>query len=282
MRQNTLLRSKSVLSGQNPEVSSLSNSADGVKIDSAVFGDCNELLKKVRSKSVDLIATDPPYEINFENNAWDKEKSLDWDFLGKEFHRILKPTGNLIVFQSWSCVMDTHSFLSKYFTLKNWIIYDRVKGRGAKTNLVSTREDILWYVKDAKNYTYHKIPSTILKKTGGTIGNKNGNKYRALSNVWTDIPPIVPWSKERVQHPTQKPLFLMERIIDIFSNAGDLVLDPYAGSGTTAVVSIKNDRKYIVFENNQEYFDIIKNRIDCTYSITYDDLMEKAKAKSGS
>ena len=105
--------------------------------------------------------------------------------------------------------------------------------------MVSTREDILWYIKDSKQYTYNKLPSTIVKKTGGTIGRKNGNKYRALSNVWTDISPIVPWSKERVSHPTQKPVAIMDRIINIFSNKNDVVLDPFAGSGTTAVSAIK-------------------------------------------
>ena len=204
MQQNTLLQSIPVVDKKGFGVDLVDDNSEFINLNSAVFGDCYELLKKVKSGSVDLIATDPPYEINFENNEWDKEKSLDWDFLGREFYRILKPTGNLVVFQGWSSVMNTHSFLSKYLTLKNWIIYDRVKGRGAKTNLVSTREDILWYVKNEKSYTYNKISSNILKKTGGTIGRKNGNKYRALSNVWTDIPPIVPWSKERVAHPHTK------------------------------------------------------------------------------
>ena len=226
-----------------------------------ILGDCLELIGRLDSGSVYLIATDPPYEINFENNAWDSENSLNWEALSKEFYRVLKPTGNLVLFQGWSNVMKTHAKLDAHFELKNWIIYDRIKGRGAKTNLVSTREDILWYVKDVKDYTYNKISSTILKKTGGTIGKKNGNQYRALSNVWTDISPIVPWSKERVKHPTQKPVMLMDRIIKIFSNENDIVLDPFAGSGTTAISSMKNNRDYICFENKKEYFDIMKDRI---------------------
>jgi len=229
---------------------------------SVVLGDCMELLPSIKSESIDLIATDPPYEINFENNDWDRDNSLDWNSLAKEFFRALKPAGTLILFQGWSSVMNTHSYLEKYFTLKNWIIYDRIKGRGAKTNLVSTREDILWYVKNSKEYTYNKVSSTIPKKTGGTIGRKNGNKYRALSNVWTDVSPIVPWSKERVQHPTQKPLFLMDRIVSIFSNEDDIVLDPFAGSGTTAIASIQKNRRYMCFENNEEYFEIIRRRIE--------------------
>ena len=257
MKQSVLLtdlkKPKTIGTGKIDPIKSFKNQA--------ILGNCIKLLPKIPDHSIDLIATDPPYEIHFEGNEWDLEGFLNWNLLSKEFHRVLKPTGNLVVFQGWSNVMRTHSEINKLFTLKNWIIYDRIKGRGAKTNLVSTREDILWYIKDEKNYTYNKISSTILKKTGGTIGRKNGNQYRALSNVWTDISPIVPWSKERVKHPTQKPLMLMDRIVEVFSNKGDVVLDPFAGSGTTALSSIRCDRGYICFENKKEYFDIMEERI---------------------
>ena len=227
-----------------------------------VFGDCIKLLKNVKSNSVDLIATDPPYEIGYD--IWDGKNSLNWEALSKEFKRVLKPNGSMIIFQGWSNVSKTIEILSKEFYLKNWIIYDRVKGRGTKKNLVSTREDILWFVNDKDDYTYNKIPSTIRKKTGGTIGRKNGNEFRAMSNVWTDISPIVPWSKERVKHPTQKPLQIMDRILNVFCNKGDVVLDCFAGSGSTIISAISNNRKFIAFENNKEYFDIIKQRIIST------------------
>jgi site-specific DNA-methyltransferase (adenine-specific) len=220
--------------------------------------DCLLHLPTIADNSIDLIAIDPPYEIGFENNEWDKQQ-LDWEFLCQEFHRILKPTGNLIVFQGWSNVSRTKEILDKKFQLNNWIIWDRIKGRGATTNFVSTREDILWYSK-TKNYTFNKIYSNIKKKTGG-MGNKNGQPNRALSNVWYDISPIVPWSSERVNHPTQKPVQLMERIITIFSNENDTVLDCFAGSGSTLVAAIRKNRKYIGVEREDAYFQIIENRI---------------------
>ena len=220
-----------------------------------------ELLKHVEDDSIDLIATDPPYEIDYYNYAWDAKNKLNWYYLTKEFKRIIKTNGSLVIFQGWSNVSQTIDHLSRLFHLKNWIIYDRVKGRGARTNLVSTREDILWFVNDEDNYTYNKISSNIKKKTGGNIGRKNGNEYRAMSNVWTDISPIVPWSKERVNHPTQKPLQLMDRILDIFSNEGNVVLDCFAGSGSTIISAINKNRKYIGFENNAEYFETMINRI---------------------
>ena len=226
-----------------------------------VLGDCMELLKQIEGSSIDLIAIDPPYEIGYSDCTWDTKNKLNWEHLAKEFKRLIKDDGNLVIFQGWSNVSKTIEQLSKCFYLKNWIIYDRIKGRGTKTNLVSTREDILWFVNDRNNYTYNKISSNIKKKTGGTIGRKNGNEYRAMSNVWTDISPIVPWSKERVDHPTQKPLQLMDRILDIFSNEGNVVLDCFAGSGSTIISAINKNRKYIGFENNEAYFDTMRNRI---------------------
>jgi site-specific DNA-methyltransferase (adenine-specific) len=125
--------------------------------------------------------------------------------------------------------------------------------------MVSTREDILWFVKTNK-YTYNKIYSNIKKKTGG-LGKKNGQEFRALSNVWTDISPIVPWSKERVSHPTQKPVQLMERILTIFSNENDVVLDCFAGSGSTAVAAKNLNRNFIIIEKDENYYQIILNRL---------------------
>ena len=94
------------------------------------------------------------------------------------------------------------------------------------------------------------------------MGKKNGCEYRALSNVWTDISPIVPWSKERVQHPTQKPTQLIERCIKIWSNPDDVILDPCMGSGTTCIAASNLARKYIGFEIDKSYYDIASNRLD--------------------
>lgn len=222
-----------------------------------INGDCSGELLNISSEQIDLIVIDPPYEINFQNLDWDK-KELNWTFLFSQFQRILKPTGSLIIFQGWSNVCETIQEGNKFFELKNWIIYDRIKGRGAKTNLVSTREDILWYSK-SNDYCYNKIYSDIPKKTKG-MGEKNGQLNRALSNVWTDISPIVPWSKEHNSHPTQKPEKLLERIINIFSNENDLVLDCFAGSGTTGIVCKKLNRNFILIEKELEYLEIIKSR----------------------
>lgn len=224
--------------------------------------DYNQILRWIPDDSVDLICIDPPYKINYNGESWDvEEEMLDWHDLFEHFERILRSTGNLIIFQGWSNVSDT-KFIGHWYrnlTLKNWIIYDRIKGRGAKTDFTSTREDILWYVK-SDNYTFNKIYSNIPKKTGG-FGNKNNQKFRSLSNVWTDISPIVPWSKEYTGYPCQKPVKLLERIINIFSNENDLVLDCFAGSGTVGVVCKNLNRHYIISDNSKKAYNICLERL---------------------
>lgn len=204
---------------------------------------------------VDAIITDPPYNIN--QAEWDND--FDLSKIISLCKQILKPDGNLILFQGWSNVCETKQLLDHYFTCEDWIIYDRIKGRGGKKHLVSTREDILWY-SNGDSYTFNKIPSTIKKKTGG-LGLKNGCEFRALSNVWTDISPIVPWSKERVNHPTQKPIQLMKRCIELWTNKGDLVLDFTMGSGSTGVACKELGRRFIGIDNNEEYVNIAKERL---------------------
>lgn len=204
---------------------------------------------------VDAIITDPPYNIN--QAEWDND--FDLSKIIPLCKQLLKPNGNFILFQGWSNVCETKQLLDQYFICQDWIIYDRIKGRGGKKHLVSTREDILWYT-NSDSYTFNKIPSTIKKKTGG-LGLKNGCEFRALSNVWTDISPIVPWSKERINHPTQKPVQLMKRCVELWTNEGDLVLDFTMGSGSTGVACKELGRRFIGIDNNEEYVNIAKERL---------------------
>lgn len=208
-----------------------------------------------RGVQVDAIITDPPYNIN--QAEWDND--FDLYEIVPLCKQLLKPNGNLILFQGWSNICETKQLLDQYFTCQDWIIYDRIKGRGGKKHLVSTREDILWYT-NGDNYTFNKIPSTIKKKTGG-LGLKNGCEFRALSNVWTDISPIVPWSKERVNHPTQKPVQLMKRCVELWTNKGDLILDFTMGSGSTGVACKELGRRFIGIDNNEQYVNIAKERL---------------------
>ena len=220
--------------------------------------DCFKIMKQLKEENVkvDAIICDPPYVINYAD--WDKEFNMP--LVIDLCYDLLKDDGNLILFQGWSNVAKTKELLDEKFTVQNWIVWDRIKGRGAKKNFVSTREDILWYCK-GNNPTYNKIYSNIPKKTGG-MGKKNGQECRALTNVWYDISPIVPWSPERNGHPTQKPLQLMERCVTIWTNEGDTVLDFTMGSGTTGKACVNLSRNFIGIESDKQWFDVADKRIN--------------------
>ena len=225
-------------------------------------GDCFEIMKHLIAKEiqVDAVICDPPYNI-FQAN-WDE--NFDIKSAIALTKQLIKPNSNIIIFQGWSNVCKTKTIMDECYTMQDWIIYDRIKGRGGKKHLVSTREDILWY-SNGDDYTFNKIPSTIKKKTGG-LGMKNGCEFRALSNVWTDISPIVPWSKERVAHPTQKPVMLMERCVELWTNPCDTVLDFCMGSGSTGVACKNKGRNFIGIELDEGYYNIAKERIESAES----------------
>lgn len=229
--------------------------------------DCFKVMEQLISDNimVDHIICDPPYNINIAE--WDN--NFDFEKASKLCKKIMKTSGNLILFQGWSIVCKTIELFNKEFELKNWIIWDRIKGRGSTKNFVSTREDILWYSNNDKP-TYHKMYSNIEKKTAG-IGNKNGESTRALTNVWYDISPIVPWSDEKTEHPSQKPIELMERCVNIWTNPGDTILDFTMGTGTTGRAALNCGRKFIGIEADKEWFRIAKERLSEQHIVKDDD-----------
>jgi site-specific DNA-methyltransferase (adenine-specific) len=217
---------------------------------------------KISYEDVNHIITDPPYGIKYNSEDWDAENDLFYyKYLLDIFvsHDSIK---SMFVFCGWSHVSDIVKLYTEKVILKDWIIYDRIKGRGGTKSLTSTREDILYLIKNPNDIIFNKDKaySTIVKKTKG-MGSKNGRDTRSLSNVWTDISPIVPWSSERVNHPTQKPVQLMQRIVEVFTNEGDTILDPFMGSGSTGVACQNLGRNFIGIEKDEGYFKIAKERL---------------------
>ena len=125
---------------------------------------CFNVLEHLVSKNVeiDAVVTDPPYNINYA--CWDSDFDL---FRALTLCKsLLKDSGNLILFQGHSNVCITKTWLDNNFNFQNWVIYDRIKGRGGTKNLISTREDILWY-SNGENCTFNKMYSNTLKATRG-------------------------------------------------------------------------------------------------------------------
>jgi DNA modification methylase len=244
-----------------------------------ILGDSLSGMKRLPSGCVDLIFADPPYNIGKDfGNASDKRSKndyLDWtDKWLKQARRILKNTGSIYVCCDWEYSGKIQEIMGQYFILKNRITWRREKGRGARTNWKNNMEDI-WFGVIGKDYTFNvdevKIKKEVIApyRIGGKGGlpkdwiETGGERYRYTcpSNIWLDM--VVPfWSMpENTPHPTQKPEKLLERIISASSNKGDLVIDPFLGSGTTAIIAKRLGRNYIGFEINEDYIRLALKRL---------------------
>jgi len=232
-------------------------------------GDCLEWVNLLPPHHVDLLILDPPY-------------NLDKDFHGHKFTRqtieaytlwlddaiatlkpLLKPTASIYICSDWFSSISVFAVAASHFIVRNRITWEREKGRGAKTNWKSSSEDI-WFCTLSDTYTFNVEAVKLRRKVlapyrhNGTPkdwqATPDGNfRDTHPSNIWTDI--TIPfWSMpENTDHPTQKSEKLIARLILASSNPGDIVFDPFLGSGTTSVVAKKLDRHYLGIEMNLEY-----------------------------
>lgn len=247
-------------------------------LDRTILGNCLEVLPYLPSSFVDLLIVDPPY-------------NLDKDFNGKKFKRmtdelyieytenwvekiipLLKPNASIYVCCDWQSSSAIETVLKRHFNVQNRITWQREKGRGALSNWKNGMEDI-WFATNSKNYTFNvedvKIRRKVIApyKVDGkpkdweetTSGNFR-NTYP--SNFWDDIS-IPYWSMpENTAHPTQKPEKLLAKLILASSNPGDIVFDPFLGSGSTAVTAKKLNRHFVGIEMNEQYCVWVEKRLE--------------------
>jgi len=234
-----------------------------------VIGDFYATIGKVKDESVDLLIIDPPYNLdkNFHGNTFKKSSKEDYREYVKGFIDLVKPklkrTATVYVCCDWKSAIIIAPVIQKHLNLRNRITWQREKGRGAKTNWKNSMEDV-FFATVGDEYTFNLDAVKIRRKVLAPYTNdgvpkdwertENGN-YRNTcpSNFWDDI--SVPyWSMaENTAHPTQKPEKLLAKLILASSNEGDMVLDVFGGSGTTAVVAKKLGRRFISIEQNPLY-----------------------------
>jgi site-specific DNA-methyltransferase (adenine-specific) len=246
--------------------------------------DCIEGMKKIPSNSIDLVLTDPPYGIT----ACEWDKLIDLKKWWVEIKRVIKPNGAIVMTASQPFTTDLIN------SNREWFKYEIIwcKGKGSNFSLVKKQplrihEDILvfqekmWY-----NPQMEKVEGKIRnqkkeveeREWRGTNRPSDVNHFKKIKYS-DDYNPEFTYPKSLIyfpnhlekhhkSHPTQKPVELFKWLIKSYSNENQLVLDCFAGSGTTAIACIETNRKYICFENNPQYFKIINDRIKSAKSQT--------------
>ena len=241
-------------------------------------GDVLKMLEFVPDNFADLIIIDPPYNLtkNYNGIKFNSRSDESFDeYLETWFSQVckkLKPNGSLYMCGDWKCTSSLQRAIEKELSILNRITWQREKGRGAKSNWKNGMEDIWFAVKNPKDY-YFDVESVKMKrkviapykvdgKPKDWDQSEDGNfRITYPSNFWDDIS-IPFWSmSENTDHPTQKPEKLYAKLILASSKPGDIVFDPFLGSGTTSVVAKKLGRNYCGIEMNLEYCSWAEKRL---------------------
>lgn len=217
-------------------------------------GDCLEVLANIADNSIDLILTDPPYNIARDNNFHTMgRKGIDFGEWDKGFDlfsyidllpRVCTKDANVVIFNDWKNIGE----IAKYAETKGFVIKDMLRWeksnpmpRNRDRRFVVDYEVAVWLTMPKAKWTFNRQSETYdrpLFKGGLVSGN------------------------EKTEHTTQKPVWLMKEILQVLSNQGDTILDPFMGSGTTGVACKELGRNFIGIELDKQYFDIAESRIN--------------------
>ena len=238
-------------------------------LDKTILGDIFQVASQLPRQFVDLLIVDPPYNLdkNFHGTHFTHMNDDEYSVFTRKWVDLmiplLKPTATIYVCCDWKSSLVIGRILSEHFLIQNRITWQREKGRGAKANWKNSMEDI-WFATKSKNYTFNvddvKVRKRVIApyKVDGKPKDweetQSGNfRNTCPSNFWDDL--SVPyWSMpENTNHPTQKPEKLMAKLLLASSNVGDVVFDPFLGSGTTSVTAKKLGRHYVGVEQNPLY-----------------------------
>jgi site-specific DNA-methyltransferase (adenine-specific) len=254
-----------------------------------IHGDAFEALETLPANCVDLLIVDPPYNLSKVYGGKSFKKMNDDEYAEFTRHWLeavrhtLKARATVYVCSDWQTSLVVGQALGDYFTIQNRITWQREKGRGALRNWKNSMEDIWFATVSPKEFTFNvedvKMRRRVIApyKVDGVpkdwVESENGNFRDTFpSNFWDDIS-IPYWSMpENTDHPTQKPEKLLAKLVLASSNPDDMVLDPFIGSGTTAVVAKKLGRKFIGIECEAVY---------CAYALKRLEMADEASTIQG-
>ena len=230
-------------------------------------GDCIEGMKILPDNSVDMVLTDPPYGTTY--NKWDTV--VDMDAFWKEIKRVAKKNSAILIFTQMPFTAKVVMSNPKMFRYE-WIC-EKANPTGflnARRMPMKCHENVLVFY--GKLPVYHPImehgkPYRSKPKDKNSSNYNAGKRFCSENTTGMRFPRDVlkvSWRSAfgKTLHPTQKPVSLCEYFIKTYSNKGDIILDPFIGSGTTAVAAVNTERKYIGFEKDDKYFEVAKNRLE--------------------
>ncbi|MDD2331025.1 MAG: DNA methyltransferase [Candidatus Cloacimonetes bacterium] len=234
------------------------------------------MLKTMPNDSVDMTFADPPFNLKKGYKSYTDRRSfqeyLDWCSVWiSEMIRVTKPSGSIFVHNIPKWLMYYSETLNKYAYFRHWISWDAPTSPMGKS-LQPAHYGILFYTKSEKNFKLNELryPHKRDRKTGYLQKDYGGKKDQLhpfgplVSDVWSDIHRVKHTSK-RDLHPCQLPPHLLDRLILLSTDEGDTILDPFLGTGTTAISAKRLGRKYIGFELDEDYVRISKDKVDNTY-----------------
>lgn len=247
-------------------------------IDRTINQDMMEAIGHLPTACVDLLLLDPPYNLakSFNGKRFPKQDVSCYSaWMSSWFQpllRLLKKTASVYVCGDWLTSVSIYEALSTHLQIRNRISWEREKGRGAKTNWKNCSEDI-WYATASNKYTFNVDAVKLKRKVIAPYRvqgepkdweqSSTGNfRLTSPSNLWSDI--TVPfWSMpENTDHPTQKPEKLLAKLVLASSSPGEVVLDPFLGSGTTSVVARKLGRRFLGIEVDTRYCCLAEKRLE--------------------
>ncbi len=234
-------------------------------------GDAIEVLKQYPDASIDLAFADPPYNLDKDYTVYDDgradQKYISWcnDWLA-EYVRVLKPTGALFVLNLPRWSLYHAEFLNQHLYFQNWIVWDALSEPRGK--IMPAHYALLFYTKQPSDFTFNYASVSpvnarhyCLRASCIKRRKKAGDDDQsALNDIWWDIHRIK-HRRDRDYHPCQLPELLMERIIELATNPGDVVLDAFGGTGTTPIVAAKLGRRYVAIDLDINYVNMMRDKV---------------------
>jgi site-specific DNA-methyltransferase (adenine-specific) len=250
-------------------------------VDQVINGDSLQILAQIPDNTVDMCFADPPFNLDKKYGTYKDQRAVE-DYLAwceqwlRELVRVTKPSGSIFIHNIPKWLTYYAGILNQIAHFRHWIAWDAMSAPLGKT-LLPAHYGILFYSKQAKGTKFFEVraPHKTCRECGAFLKDYGGKKDQMhpfgmlVSDVWTDIHRIR-HNKRRDPHPCQLPIHLLERLILMTTDEGDLVLDPFLGTGTTAIAAKRLSRHYIGIELDPLYTQIARDKLAQTQPTRYE------------